>query len=114
MKNVIITENDEIVARYILVLLRMDLKKVFSWGFQYPRIVSNGIRAYVNGFLYQGYIEITLNSGKDLFEVKTFNDDGTVKDRVEDIYFDKLVDTIDNLVEYCENYEEKVNLTYGL
>ena len=92
---------DEIMARFILDILRTDLKKVFSWGFQYPRIVKNGLRAYVAGFLYEGYIEIKYNRGKDLFEVYTFNEDGSVKDNVEDVYLDSLVNVVDDLVERC-------------
>lgn len=106
--------DDEMMARYILVILRMDLKKVFSWGFQYPKVIENGLRAYVNGFIYQGYIEIKYIQGKDLFEVCTFNDDMSIKEKVEDIYFDSLVNVIDNLVEHCENYEERVFRTYGI
>lgn len=105
---------DEIMARFILDILRIDLKKVFSWGFQYPRIIKNGLRAYVAGFLYEGYIEIKYNGGKDLFEVCTFNDDGSVKDNVEDVYVDSLVNVVDSLVERCENYEQRVHELYGL
>ena len=99
---------DEMIARYILVILRMDLRKVFSWGFQYPKIIPNGLKAYVNGFIYAGYIEITYNAGNELFEVKTFNENGSIKDYIQGISFDKLISVIDNLVEYCDNYEEKV------
>jgi len=105
---------DEIMARFILDILRTDLKKVFSWGFQYPRIIKNGLRAYVAGFLYEGYIEIKYNRGKDLFEVYTFNEDGSVKDNVEDVYLDSLVNVVDDLVERCENYEQRVQELYGI
>lgn len=114
MMNQTITEQDEVMARFILAILRTDLKKVFSWGFQYPRIIKDGLRGYVAGFLYEGYIEIKYNGGKDLFEVCTFNDDGSIKDKVEDVYLDSLVDIIDRKVEYCENYDEKVGELYGI
>lgn len=104
---------DEIMARFILDILRTDLKRVFSWGFQYPRVIQNGLRAYVAGFLYEGYIDIKYNRGTDLFEVYTFNDDGSVKDKIEDVYLDCLVNVIDNLVEHCEDYERRVCLAYG-
>lgn len=107
------TVNDEIMARFILDILRTDLKRVFSWGFQYPKVIQNGLRAYVAGFIYEGYIEIKYNRGTDLFEVYTFNDDGSVNDKVEDVYLDSLVDVIDRKVEYCENYDEKVKELYG-
>lgn len=109
-----ITIEDEIMARFILDILRTDLKKVFSWAFQYPKVIQNGLRAYVAGFLYEGYIEIKYNGGKDLFEVYTFNDDGSIKDKVEDVYLDSLVEVIDRKVEYCENYDEKVGELYGI
>ena len=105
--------DDEIMARFILEILRTDLKKVFSWGFQYPRIIKNGLRAYVAGILYEGYIEIVFNYAKDLFEVRIFDDKGNVKDVVEDVFLDCLVNVIDNLVEHCQNYERKFCLAYG-
>lgn len=105
---------DEIMARLILDILRTDLKRVFSWGFQCPKIIKGGLRAYVAGFLYEGYIEVKYNRGKDLFEVSTFNDDGSIKDKVEDVYLDSLVDVIDKKVEYCENYDAKVGELYGI
>lgn len=105
---------DEIMARFILDILRTDLKKVFSWGFQYPKIIKGGLRAYVAGFLYEGYIEVKYNRGKDLFEVSTFNDDGSVKDKIKGIYLDSLVDVIDRHVEHCVNYDEKVGEPYGI
>ena len=105
---------DEITARFILDILRTNLKKVFSWGFQYPRVIQNGLRAYVAGFLYEGYIEIKYNRGTDLFEVYTFNDDGSVKDKAVDVYLDSLVNVVDGLVERCENYEQRVHELYGI
>jgi hypothetical protein len=105
---------DEIMARLILDILRTDLKRVFSWGFQCPKIIKGGLRAYVAGFLYEGYIDIKYNRGTDLFEVYTFNDDGSVKDKVEDIYLDSLVDVIDRKIEHCENYEERIKELYGV
>ncbi len=105
--------SDEMMASDILAILRIDLEKVFSWGFQHPKVIKNGVRACVNGFIYQGDIEIKYNSDKDSFEVYIFNDDGTVKDKVEDVCLDSLIEAIDRKVEYCENYDMKVRELYG-
>ena len=96
-------------------ILRSQLVVVFSWGFNTPMRLPNdkGLRFLVNGYLHQGAVEVIYNAGADLFEVRTFNDDGSVKDIVEDVYLDCLVYVIDGLVERAENYKERVGQEYN-
>ena len=100
------------MANYILQILRTQLGIVFSWGFHNPKAIDNGLRFKVQGFLHNGAVEVIYNEGRDLFEVRTINKNGTVKQEIEDVYFDCLVDVIDGMVERCDNYEDKVKETY--
>ena len=105
-------KNNNTMADYILQILRTRLGIVFSWGFNSPRKINNGLSFFVQGFLHKGAVEVIYNEGRDLFGVRTINRNGTVKKQVEDVYFDCLVDVIDGMVERCDNYEDKVKETY--
>ncbi len=95
-------------------ILRTQLGIVFSWGFHNPKAIDNGLKFRVQGYLHTGWIEVVYNEGRDLFEVRTINKDGSVKQEVEDVYFDCLVNVIDGMVERCSNYHEKVKETYSI
>jgi hypothetical protein len=99
---------DEIYARMILDILRTDLKRVFAWNFQYPKVIKNGVRAFVSGFLYEGYIEITYNPYVDLYWVATFKDDGTINDKEEYIHLERLIDVIEMMIQGCDNHLERI------
>ena len=100
--------SDEIYARMILEILRIDLKRVFAWNFQYPKVIKNGVRAYVSGFIYEGYIEITYNPYVDLYWVSTFKDDGSISDKEEYIHLERLIDVIDMMIQGRDSCLERV------
>ena len=102
------------MAKYIMQILRTQPMIVFSWGSHTPVAINNGLKFKVQGYLHKGWVEVIYNEGRDLFEVRTINRNGTIKKQIEDVYFDSLVDVIDGMVERCENYEEKVKETYSL
>lgn len=99
------------MAEYIMRILRGNLMVVLSWGFH--RLMAlpedKGLRFYVEGFKYQGVVDVVYNDGRDLFEVSL--GDGTL---VEDVYLDCLVNVIDGLVERVDNYKEKVEAEYDI
>ena len=97
------------MAEYIMAILRTQLMVVFSWGFNSPKRLPDdkGLKFNVEGFKYQGTVEVVYNDGSDLFEIRLSN--GTT---VEDVYLDSLVTTIDNLVEKTENYRERIHQEY--
>ena len=95
-------------------ILRTQTMIVISWGFHNPVAINNGLKFRVQGYLHTGWVEVVYNEGRDLFSVRTINKDGSVKNEVEDVYFDCLVNVIDGMVERCENYMEKVKETYSL
>ncbi|MBO7286895.1 MAG: hypothetical protein J6U85_01560 [Bacteroidales bacterium] len=102
------------MAKYIMQILRTQPMIVFSWGFHNPVAINNGLKFKVQGYLHKGWVEVVYNEGKDLFEVRTINSKGIVKKQVDEVYFDCLVEAIDNMVEKCKNYSEKVKETYSL
>ena len=85
------------MAKYILSIFRTQPIVVFSWGFHSPQRLPDdkGLRFQVEGFKYQGTVEVVYVEGKDLFEVRLINN-GT---KVEDVYLDNLVNAIDGMVE---------------
>ena len=97
------------MAEYILTILRSQLMVVFSWGFHHPTALPNnkGLRFQVQGFKYQGGVEVIYNEGRDLFEVSLEN--GTV---VEDVYLDSFVSVVDGLGERVDNYKKRVETEY--
>ena len=52
--------------------------------------------------------------GADLFEVYLLGEDGEIRDKREDIYFDMLVSVVDELVEKTDDYEKRVSDTYNI
>lgn len=101
------------MANYILSILRTNLNIVWSWGFNSPKPTQNGLTFKVQGFLHKGWVVIEYNEGSDLFDVKLLSSQLKGVKFIEGVYFDELVDVIDNSVEYCKNYEEKVKDEYS-
>jgi len=75
-------------------------KWVACWGADdWARINDDALVFTVNGFLHKGFVIITLNFW-DTYDVHLFNHDGDqVGETKTDIYFDRLVYVIDELVE---------------
>lgn len=86
---------------------------VFSWGFNTPTAIANGLRFKVQGFKFKGTVEVVYNEGTDLFELKLIKN-GKVVETVEDVYLDSLVDVIDYRVEKVDNYKQRVIKTYSI
>ena len=96
------------MAKYILAILRSQLMIVFSWGFHSAMAIENGLAFRVQGYKHQGRVEVVYDEGWDLFNVRTINRDGSVKEQQEGIYVDGLVDCIDRMVEKTDDYKERV------
>ncbi|MDD3321199.1 MAG: hypothetical protein PHS59_07130 [Paludibacter sp.] len=109
-----LTEEDVKLADYIYSILKSQHLVMMSWGFQSPVVISLGLRFKVNGFLLKGSVHILYNGGSDLFDISFVKEDGTLKNTLVGIYFDQLVEVIDNHVEKVENYNERVNQEYNI
>jgi hypothetical protein len=104
---------DTSMANYIIQIFRYFPQIVWSWGFNTPVAIPNGLRFKVQGYLHKGWVEVVYDEGYDTFTVRTLNRDGSIKKEVEDVYIDGLVSAIDGMVERCENYKKRVQKQYG-
>lgn len=107
-----ITEEDFEMAKYILTILLSNRVVVMSWGTHNAKTIKNGIRFQVNGFKHMGFVEITYNLGKDLFDVKLISLKNEMVKEIPSIYFDELLDTVDDAVERVDNYDQAVKEFY--
>jgi hypothetical protein len=101
------------MANYILSILKTSISIVFSWGFNNPVALDNGLRFSVNGFKHKGNVAVKYNEGLDLFDVEILTFQNEVIETIEGMYFDQLVEVIDNRVELVENYELAVKEEYS-
>lgn len=86
---------------------------VWSWGFNSPKAIANGLSFKVQGFKFKGSVEVIYNEGTDLFDI-SFVKRGKIVEVVEGIYIDQLVNVIDSQVEKVNNYNERVEAEYSL
>lgn len=108
-----LTQENYEIGKYIYSILLSQPTILMSWGFESPVVIRLGLRFKVNGFLHSGFIEIKFNQGADLFDVSLINEDGTLKETLEGIYFDQLVEVVDEHVERVDNYNERVDQEYN-
>lgn len=102
------------MANYIYSILRNQLNIVWSWGFNTPTALSNGLKFKVQGFKHSGWVVVLYNDSTDLFDISLFNTKMEVIQKIDGVHFDMLLDTIDFYVERVDNYENKVKQTYSL
>ena len=90
-------------------ILKTQLMVVWSWGFHNPVALPNneGLRFNVQGFKFKGIVEVRYNEGWDLFDVN-FIKGGKVIETFEGVYFDGLVEIVDDYVERVPDYDKKV------
>ena len=101
------------MAKYIMSILKTQLRVVWSWGFHNPVAIENGLRFKVQGFKFRGVVSIVYNEGSDLFDV-SFIKANKVVNTIEGVFFDMLVDTIDDYVERTPDYEQRVKREYSI
>ena len=112
-----LTEFDYGIAEYIWKILKTQQPIVWSWGVDPDSVktIKNGTQFHVQGFLMTGTVKITYDEGHDLFNLEFLPDDETKpKKTIEGLYLDQLVFEIDENVEHCENYEQRVNEECGI
>ena len=105
-------DTDKEMAEYIYSILLSQPIILTSWGFTSPIVIKMGLKFSVSGFLLKGTVQILYNGGSDLFDLTFNNEDGTVRNSLEGIFFDELVNVIDVQVERVENYKDRVNKEY--
>ena len=99
------------LAMYIWSILKTQMTVIMSWGIDpgQAKVIDCGMEIHVQGFLHKGFVQITLNEGTDLFEIILLSEERETVKFIEDVYLDCLVSTIDQAVEKCENYEQRIN-----
>ena len=99
------------LAMYIWSILKTQMTVIMSWGLNpsKARVIDNGMEIYVQGFVHTGFVQITLNEGTDLFEIKLLSEERELVKFIEDVYLDCLVNTLDENIEKCDNYEQRVS-----
>ena len=104
------------IANYIFSIFRTNPFVVMSWGINPASItiVDVGVKFHVQGFLHTGYVQVVLNEGEDLFEVTLISEEGETLKTIEHIFVDNLICVIDDAVEKCQNYEERISQEYQL
>ena len=104
------------IAGYILSIFRTNPFVVMSWGINPASItiVEVGVKFHVQGFIHTGFVQVVLNEGEDLFEVTLISEEGEILKTIEHIFVDNLISVIDDAVEKCENYQERISQEYQL
>ena len=101
------------MSKYIMTILKTQLMVVWSWGFHQPVAIENGLQFKVQGFKFRGIVEVVYNEGRDLFDVR-FLKANKVVNTIEGVFFDMLVDVIDDYVEKTSDYKERVAAEYSI
>ena len=101
------------IAKYIMSILKTQLMIVWSWGFHQPVAIENGLQFKVQGFKFRGVVSIVYNEGRDLFDI-SFIKANKVVTTIDGVFFDMLVDTIDDFVEKTADYEQRVAAEYSI
>ena len=104
------------LAKYIWAILTSQPIILMSWGID-PKTVKTielGLEFHVEGFKHTGLVRVTLNEGLDLFEVSLIDENDKIVNTIESVFCDNLVAVIDDAVEKCENYQERISQEYQL
>ena len=100
------------MAKYIMSILKTQLMVVWSWGFHQPMALENGLRFKVTGYKFRGVVDVVYNEGSDLFDLSFIKRNKVVKS-IEGVFFDSLVEVIDDFVEKTSDYEQRVKQQYS-
>ena len=101
------------MAKYIMSILKTQLMVVWSWGFHNPVAIENGLQFKVQGFKFKGIVEVVYNEGRDLFDVRFLKANKEVN-TIDGVFFDMLVDVIDDFVERTPDYDKRVVAEYSI
>jgi len=106
---------------YRQIKATFNVNVLWSWGISiqkamiYRNMPSLGLK--VNGYKHKGWVIISLNEGKDLYNIYLLDNLQNVTDFIEDIYAEDLT-MLDTLIETGkmnkQAYKNRVNSTYFL
>ena len=67
----------------------------------------------MQGFKFKGTVEVVYNEGRDLFDLSFIKRNKVVKS-IDGVFFDSLVEVIDDYVEKTTDYEKRVAAEYSI
>ena len=104
------------IAEYIFEIFKSNLPVVWSWGIDSAsiQVIDRGVKFHVQGFKHKGYVLVVYNEGEDLFEVSLIDENDITVKTIESIFLDNLISVIDENIEKCENYENRICQEYGI
>ena len=104
------------IADYIFKILRTNLPVMMSWGIDPAsiQVINLGVKFHVQGFKHRGFVRVAYKEGEDLFEVSLISENGETVKTIESIFLDNLISVIDENIEKCENYENRICQEYGI
>ena len=104
------------LAKYIWTTLTSQPIILMSWGVDLKTVktIELGLEFHVQGFKHTGLVRVTLNEGLDLFEVSLIDENDKIVNTIESVFCDNLVAVIDDAVEKCENYQERISQEYQI
>ena len=104
------------MALYIMSIFSTQPNVVMSWGVCKFRALqgNTGITFHVQGYKFNGWVKIVYDEGADLFNVFYLSNLGKTVKEQKGIYFDELVNTIDEYVEKTPDYNQRVMQQYGV
>lgn len=113
METTNISQEDIDMAQYVLKVLAMRKITLMSWGFNTPKVITDGLQFNVSGFKHSGFVQVIYQHGLDLFKIILLSNEMEFVKEIKGNYFDELVSVIDENVEMVENYNDRVKDEYG-
>lgn len=87
----------------IINVIRRTIRS-WSWGARDWRTIGNkGFRFAVQGHHHKGHVYVSL-AYNNTFTLYFTSRQGTIKEIIDNVYIDMLIDTIDKFVEYIPEY----------
>ena len=87
-------------------VLRHDIMVYFSWGVsKLTNFENKALVLKVNARRHKAYVVITL-AWNDTYSVYLFQTNGKIKKEFKEVYFDQLVEVIDNEIERIPEYKD--------
>lgn len=104
------------IAEYIFEIFKSNLPVVWSWGINPGsiQVIDLGVKFHVQGFKHKGIVQVVYNEGEDLFEVSLIDENDKTVKTIEHIFLGDLISVIDENIEKCENYENRICQEYGI
>lgn len=104
------------MALYILSIFSTQPYVVMSWGVcKFAALQGDSVIIFhVQGYKFNGWVKVLYDEGSDLFNIIYLSNKGDTVNEQKGIYFDELVNTIDNYVEKTQDYNKRVRKEYNI